>query len=413
MHRIASQTIKYVVLPIFSLIFLSFTAFPCMAENFMFKYKTGNAYRILSTVEEEVFINGKKSFDSVIVNRISVKETEAHPDGSADIEARFMTSENSSRVGEAPHYVWGEEYESFFNRGKFGHYTIEEDAFMPVVRDVPIFPGKDVRAGDTWTASGEEAHDLRVNFNLQKPFKVPFTASYTYKGVENADGKKLHIISVKYNLFFESPVPAGNTKNLPLTTMGYSDQTLYWDNERGFLDHYHERFRIVIETTSGTKLEFKGAARAEVSGLENLKEGNALERVQNQIREMGIENATAHAGEKGITISLENIQFEAESAVLTESELLKLRKIGEILKDFSGYDLLISGHTALAGTPAGRQRLSEERAWAVADYLAELGVKKHEQLFTKGFGSEVPIAPNTTAAGKARNRRVEITILDK
>lgn len=413
MHRIASQTIKYVVLPIFSLIFLSFTAFPCRAENFMFKYKTGNAYRILSTVEEEVFINGKKSFDSVIVNRISVKEKEAFPDGSADIEARFMTSENSSRVGEAPHYVWGEEYESFFNRGKFGHYTIGEDAFMPVVRDVPIFPGKDVRAGDTWTAPGEEAHDLRVNFNLQKPFKVPFTASYTYKGVENTGGKKLHVISVKYNLFFESPVPAGNTKNLPLTTMGYSDQTLYWDNERGFLDHYHERFRIVIETTSGTKLEFRGTARAEVSGLENLKEGNALERVQNQIREMGIENATAHADEKGITISVENIQFEAESAVLTESELLKLRKIGEILKDFSGYDLLISGHTALAGTPVGRQRLSEERAWAVADYLAELGIKKHEQLFTKGFGAEVPIAPNTTEAGKARNRRVEITILDK
>ncbi|MGI5174200.1 OmpA family protein [Treponema sp. OMZ 840] len=406
------KRVKYVILPILSLIFLSFTV-PCRAENFIFKYKTGNSYRILSTVNEEVFINGKKSFNSIIVNRISVKEKKVHGDGSADIEARFMTSENASREGETPHFVWGEEYESFFTRSKLGHYTIGEEAFMPVVRNVPVFTGKDMRVGDTWTASGEEAHDLRINFGLQKPFKVPFTASYTYKGTEHADGKKLHVISVKYNLFFESPVPAGNTKNLPLTTMGYSDQTLYWDNERGFLDHYHERFRIIIETTAGTKLEFRGNAQAAVSELENLKESNVLERVQNQIREMGIENTTASADEKGITISLENIQFEAESAVLTESELLKLRKIGEILKDFPDYDLLISGHTALAGTQAGRLRLSEERAWAVADYLAELGVKNHERLFTKGFGAQIPIAPNTTEEGKARNRRVEITILDK
>ena len=57
-----------------------------------------------------------------------------------------------------------------------------------------------------------------------------------------------------------------------------------------------------------------------------------------------------------------------------------------------------------------KQQISAE---AVADYLAELGVKRHEQLFTKGFGAEKPIAPNTTEKGKSRNRRVEITILEK
>ena len=383
------------------------------SENFEFKYKTGNTYRILSTVNEEVFVNGAKRFDSIIVNRISVVEKKALSDGSADIEARFMTSENSAPEGQTPRFIWGEEYESFFNRSKLGVYTIDESAFMPVVRNVPLFPGKDVQVGDTWTASGEEAHDLRINFGIQKPFKVPFTASYTYKGTEKQKDKTLHIISVQYNLFFETPAPAGNKKNVPVTTMGYSDQTLYWDNERGFLDHYHERFRIIIETSSGDKLEFKGTAQAQVNELQSLSRTGTLERVRKQIKEMGIENTTAQAQDKGITISLENIQFEAESAFLTEAELRKLRKIAEILKDFPDNDLLISGHTALAGTASGRQKLSEQRASAVADYLAELGVKRHEQLFTKGFGAQVPIAPNTTEAGKARNRRVEITILDK
>ena len=179
------------------------------------------------------------------------------------------------------------------------------------------------------------------------------------------------------------------------------------------MDHYHERFRIIIETSSGDKLEFKGTAQAQVNELQSLSRTGTLERVRKQIKEMGIENTTAQAQDKGITISLENIQFEAESAFLTETELRKLRKIAEILKDFPDNDLLISGHTALAGTASGRQKLSEQRASAVADYLAELGVKRHEQLFTKGFGAQVPIAPNTTEAGKARNRRVEITILDK
>ena len=407
------KAVKCTAALILSAAFFYAGTIPSLAENFAFKYKAGHSYRILSTVTEEVLLNGKKLADAFIVNRISVTEKKTYDDGSADIEAHFMTTENSARKGEAPRYVWGEEYESFFNRGRLGQYRIAEDAFMPVVRDVPVFTGKDVQVGDTWTAAGEEAHDLRVNFGLQKPFKVPFTAAYTYKGTEQVNGKTLHVISVTYNLFFESPPSAGSTRNLPRTTTGHSEQTLYWDNERGCPDHYHERFRIVIETIAGDKLEFTGKAQAKTETLENLTESGTAERIQNKIREMGIEDTEVRAAEKGITISLENIQFEAESAVLTEKEAAKLRKISEILADFPEYDLLISGHTALAGTAAGRQRLSEQRAGAVADYLAETGVKSRERMFTKGFGAQVPVAPNTTEKGKARNRRVEITILDK
>ena len=81
------------------------------------------------------------------------------------------------------------------------------------------------------------------------------------------------------------------------------------------------------------------------------------------------------------------------------------------MKQYPDNDLLISGHTALAGSAKARQELSEKRAQAVASYLVELGVKDAYHIFSKGFGAEKPIAENTTEEGRARNRRVEITIL--
>ena len=134
--------------------------------------------------------------------------------------------------------------------------------------------------------------------------------------------------------------------------------------------------------------------------------------VQNQLKDLGIDNTNVVATEKGITISIENIQFKADSAVLEESEKRKLEKIAKILAMYPDNDLLVSGHTALAGSVYSRQQLSEQRAQAVASYLIELGVKDAYHIFSKGFGAEQPIAENSTEAGRSRNRRVEITILN-
>ena len=60
-----------------------------------------------------------------------------------------------------------------------------------------------------------------------------------------------------------------------------------------------------------------------------------------------------------------------------------------------------------------RQLLSEERASAVAEYLIGLEVRDRFHVFTQGFGATRPVATNQTEEGKAKNRRVEITIMDK
>ena len=116
-------------------------------------------------------------------------------------------------------------------------------------------------------------------------------------------------------------------------------------------------------------------------------------------------------GEKGLTISLDAIQFEPDSDVLLSSEKKKLEKLGEILKEFSN-DLLITGHCAARGTVKAQQELSEERAEAVAAYLVDLGIRDQYHVFTQGKGAREPVASNDTEAGRIKNRRVEITIMD-
>ncbi len=388
------------------------------AETFRFKYIKNDAYKILSTVNEDVYVNGHLSHNAEIINRINVNVNDVTDDGSGINSATFMTTENAAKPGERRHFTWNEEYFSTFTRNKLGEYTIDEEYFMPVVRNVPVFPENDIKIGDKWSFDGHEAHDLRRQFAIEKPFRVPFTANYTYAGTIDKNGTKLHVIKAQYNLQFKSPVSEVKTqsdmsfeeRDRPYYTMGYSDQTIYFDNERGAIDSYSEHFRIVIETYYGNVLEFNGTAKAEITEREELTK-DTLKEVQEEIEKLNIENTAVKEDDAGITISLENIQFKANSSELLDSEKEKLNKIAGILKRFQNNDLLISGHTALAGTAGARLNLSQERAKAVAQYLIQLEVKDEYHIYTQGFGAEKPVASNDTIEGMARNRRVEITIL--
>jgi outer membrane protein OmpA-like peptidoglycan-associated protein len=116
--------------------------------------------------------------------------------------------------------------------------------------------------------------------------------------------------------------------------------------------------------------------------------------------------------DEGIAISLEDIRFQADSAALVPAEQEKLDKIGEILLRYRDRDILVGGHTALAGTEAGRRQLALERAAAVADYLIGKGVRSADRIVVRGYGADMPLEDNGTEAGRRRNRRVEITILE-
>jgi outer membrane protein OmpA-like peptidoglycan-associated protein len=142
------------------------------------------------------------------------------------------------------------------------------------------------------------------------------------------------------------------------------------------------------------------------------KEGTA-QSIAGEIKRLGIADTSVHVVDEGIIISLEDIQFQPDSAVLLPGEKEKLDKIGAILLQFADRDILVAGHTALAGTVAGRQRLSLERATAVSDYLIAQEIRGPSHVEVRGYGSDRPVADNNTAEGMKKNRRVEITLLEK
>lgn len=387
-------------------------------EQFRYKFSNGDSYRINSVVKENVYVNRNFSHSADITNRITVEVSDVRPateteNASALHECTFMTSEKTSNRT----FSWGREYKSVFRRDELGIYTIAPEFFMPVVRNVPTFPAKDLQPGDTWTGTGEEAHDLRDRFGIETPFKAPFTVNYTYVGTIEKEGKTLHVIDAQYNLFFETPLEvqkkAPQGSNFPVLTMGYSKQRILWDNNAGYVPFYNEEFKIQLKLKSGDVYEFKGIAEAKVTESVLIDRKKAVKDMNDEISRLGIKDVNASETDEGIMLSIENIQFEADSARLLSSEKEKITKLVALLERYSDKELLISGHTALAGTKSARQKLSEERADAVALFLIQMGVRNEYNVYTRGFGAEKPVAPNTSEANKARNRRVEITILEK
>lgn len=110
--------------------------------------------------------------------------------------------------------------------------------------------------------------------------------------------------------------------------------------------------------------------------------------------------------------AMQNINFQTGSARLLSSSRSVLDEIAEIVVRYPGYNLFIDGYTDSAGNDFANQQLSENRVRTCADYLAEKGVSR-SIMITKGHGENNPIADNSTAAGRSKNRRVEFRLVPK
>ena len=114
--------------------------------------------------------------------------------------------------------------------------------------------------------------------------------------------------------------------------------------------------------------------------------------------------------DKGVRLSIRNLQFQADSAILLPGEEKRLDKVAEVLKTVPKGTFLIEGHTASVGKESGEKQLSVERAQMVVKELVKRGLSEEQFMFT-GYGGTRPIGDNNTNEGRALNRRVEITIL--
>ena len=108
--------------------------------------------------------------------------------------------------------------------------------------------------------------------------------------------------------------------------------------------------------------------------------------------------------------TLRGVQFDFNKAVLRDDGKKILSEDIELLKKDKSLHVSIEGHCDIIGNDDYNQKLSEKRAFAVANFLEQSGIDK-SRLKVVGWGRKKPLVPNDTDANRALNRRVEIIII--
>lgn len=377
-------------------------------------------------------------------------------------EGNFFLQQETNRNANSVSPKIDDNITSSFKINSEGKLTMIDDNGYPSFRSFPTFPENEINIGDTWTGEAIRAVDP-LNKGVITRMKI--YVQYTYKADEYLNGEPVYVISALWATRYgigsgSSYIDWGGDKDLKKAS-GKHEATIYVSKLSGNMLIARDNVDEMFEYTDGNRVQFRGnislfteypptydktklmPVLKRIIGL-NDKETEIISnkpevpvivaKADNipQQNENIFENTEYISSElpmyetvgknsnidvevsstpAGIKLSINNLQFKADSSELLPDEIERLTKIAEILRSVPGAQLLVEGHTADTGNPVGEQNLSEERARAIAEALVQRGVKP-ERFICKGHGGKRPIASNKTPEGKAKNRRVEITILD-
>lgn len=148
---------------------------------------------------------------------------------------------------------------------------------------------------------------------------------------------------------------------------------------------------------------------ATVGGAAGALIGRRMDKQAEELRK-DLEGAHVERVGEGILITFESgLVFDLESYSLKEETKTNLTELAATLKKYDDTNILIEGHTDNSGEDVYNQKLSENRADAVENYLVSQGIKD-SRVTTKGYGEKQPLDSNETDAGRQKNRRVEVAI---
>ena len=112
------------------------------------------------------------------------------------------------------------------------------------------------------------------------------------------------------------------------------------------------------------------------------------------------------------TFTLDNVFFDSGKSTLRAESNKELNELAEYMGLKPSLIIEIGGHTDNVGAADANQKLSEDRANAVKEYLQKKGIAA-ERVRAKGYGDTKPVADNSTAAGKQKNRRTVVNIVSE
>ena len=433
--------------------------------NQTISYKGSRNYKFIERSDLRLYQNGRYvGLQSKIVSAFIIP---SWTDKGLVYEGDFFVDQDTNRNKAQVALGIHEAIPSSFIINSDGNLTMLVDNGYPSFRSFPTFTSRKIQKGDIW-----EAKAMRAVDPLSKGIitKMPIYVRYTYTGDDNYNGEPVYLISAewatRYNMGGTTTyVDWGGDKELNYAH-GSHKATIIVSKATGAALVIRDTVDETFIYKDGNKYQYKGtislfteyppaidrsrliAALKKMDLLDDEEAEKLLQRpvakddaiasdakktsgksssakdtvaktgkLKKQIEEHQAKSAKATAPitvdntEAGIRLTIQNLQFKADSAELLPGEEKRLDQIAEILRLAEGAQFLIEGHTASTGYEAGEMKLSKERADSIAAALSTRGIGS-ERFICKGSGGKKPIASNDTAEGKALNRRVEITILD-
>ena len=163
-------------------------------------------------------------------------------------------------------------------------------------------------------------------------------------------------------------------------------------------------YELILPT--GSRFGFFADAENYLAENQNLSTEN---RMLNEVIERDLYVVPLEVGE---SIRLNNIFFDFAKATLREESSHELDRILPYFEKFPNLKIELSGHTDAVGSDEANQKLSEDRANSVREYLIRKGIRI-DKIEAVGYGESIPVATNDTDEGRQLNRRVEFKVLEK
>ena len=288
-----------------------------------------------------------------------------------------------------------------------GVYRLPEDALVPVLRSFPVFPEKELQAGDKWRDYGERIVDPDNN---GKYTRVKFYCEYRYDGLQDGPTGPKHVITAQYAMRYK-PGDASLADPALEQISGKHLVSIYIDdNDRSSIfirDKLEEQYRYF----NGRNLRHTGFILTWYNDIVGFNRAELTDKTEKLIREEKIEDIEIIERDEGLALNIKKLHFVPDSPQILPEEAGRINAIYELLSKLDIKKILVVGHTADIGTKESQYKLSRERALAVINKLVELGMNPSVFIY-EGRGGDEPVADNTDEEGRAANRRVELIILD-
>lgn len=300
--------------------------------------------------------------------------------------------------------------ESDFTVGSDGFLSMNLDCGYPSFRNFPSLPSQKVSPGDSWTGESIRSVDPLENGLFTH---LVMQVSYKYVRRDKWKNHDVHVVSASWATRYSPSLNEDNGISVfdpDLTgATGNHRAVLYISAETGAMLFCQDTVDETFLYRGGKSVSYKGTINLFTDYAPAVNRDGIKKSMENKFGSLG--NVGLKESGSGLVLTLSNLQFESDSAVLLPGESGRLDLIASVLKEIPGSTFLVTGHAASTGNVSGEKALSEERACTIALALIERGIES-ERIVCRGAGSSEPVASNSTPEGRAKNRRVEITVLE-